>query len=62
MLSSHSRVREAISKLPEPYYVSDLQYVDMLRPPEGCISISLIQQQDSFEHYYNKEKSLFEHF
>ena len=56
-------VRDAISKLPEPYYNIILyNTLTGLRPSEACISISLIQEQESFQKYYNREKSLLEHF
>jgi intergrase/recombinase len=56
-------VKEAISKLPEPYYnIIIYNTLTGLRPSEVCVSISLIQQQDCFRIYYNNEKSMLEHF
>jgi hypothetical protein len=56
-------VKDAISKLPEPYYnIILFDTLTGLRPSESCVSISLVQQQESFRNYYNKEKSLLEHF
>jgi hypothetical protein len=51
-----------ISKLPESYSnIIIFNVLTGLRPSEACISISLIQQEH-LESYYNKGKSLLEHF
>ena len=56
-------VKSTISKLPEPYYnIILFNTLTGLRPSEACVSISLIQEQGCFEKYFNKEKSLLEHF
>lgn len=56
-------VKDVVIKLPDQYYnIIVFNTLTGLRPSEACISISLIQQQESFEKYYNKEKSLLEHF
>ena len=54
-------VRDAISKMPEPYYnIIVYNTLTGLRPTEACISLSLVQ--NDLENYYNKEKSFLEHF
>lgn len=55
-------VRDAISKLPEPYYnVLIYNTLTGLCPTEACVSLSLIQQE-TLGNYFNREKSLLEHF
>jgi hypothetical protein len=56
-------VKDVKSLVPEPYYnVIIYNTLTGLRPSEACVSISLIQEQLSLENYFNKEKSLLEHF
>jgi len=54
-------VRQAILKIPEPYYnIIVYNILTGLRPTEACVSLSLLQ--NDLDNYYNKEKSLLEHF
>jgi hypothetical protein len=58
-----SWVKDAISILPQRYYnIIIFNTLTGLRPSEACMSIALIQRRESFENYYNKERSMLEHF
>lgn len=54
-------IKEIVSILPESYYnIVIYSCLTGLRPSEACQSVCLIQSD--FLNYYNKDKSILEHF